>query len=143
MDNNFILISSHIKFYSDTMDLYIDRQKRVWIVDFNPFGQPSSALLFEWAELLLLTSNSKDKDKVGNLNGAVEVSIDLKDQPQTIEIDFEFRIINHQRETFSSTSGTYRGPIDVTLAPDFYKFKEICKMQAREDITESNDTHVL
>ena len=125
------------------MDLYIDLKKRVWIVDFNPFGEPSSALLFEWAELLLLTSNIKEEDKMRSSNGAVEVQIDLKDQPQTIEIDFEFRIINHQRETFSSTSGTYRGPIDVTLAPDFYKFKEICKIQAREDITESKDIHLL
>ena len=123
------------------MDLYIDRKKRVWIVDFNPFGQPSSALLFEWAELLLLTTNSKDK--VGDSNGAVEVLNDQKDQPQTIEIDFEFRIINHQRETFSSTSGTYRGPIDVTLAPDFYKFMDICKNQEKEDIAESRDNHVL
>ena len=123
------------------MDLYIDRKKRVWIVDFNPFGQPSSALLFEWAELLLLTTNSKDK--VGDSNGAVEVLNDQKDQPQTIEIDFEFRIINHQRETFASTSGTYRGPIDVTLAPDFYKFMDICKNQEKEDIAESRDNHVL
>ena len=123
------------------MDLYIDRKKRVWIVDFNPCGQPSSALLFEWAELLLLATNSKDK--VGDSNGAVEVLNDQKDQPQTIEIDFEFRIINHQRETFSSTSGTYRGPIDVTLAPDFYKFMDICKNQEKEDIAESRDNHVL
>ena len=125
------------------MDLYIDLKKRVWIVDFSPFGEPSSALLFEWAELLLLTSNIKEEDNMRSSNGAVEVQIDLKDQQQTIEIDFEFRIINHQRETFSSTSGTYRGPIDVTLAPDFYKFKEICKIQAREDITESKDIHLL
>lgn len=123
------------------MDLYIDRKKRVWIVDFNPFGQPSSALLFEWAELLLPATNSEDK--VGDSNGAVEVLNDQKDRPQTIEIDFEFRIINHQRETFSSTSGTYRGPIDVTLAPDFYKFIDICKSQEKEDAAESQDNHVL
>jgi len=38
------------------MDVYIDKKDRVWIVDFNPFGLPTIALLFEWEELLLISS---------------------------------------------------------------------------------------
>lgn len=123
------------------MDVYIDRKKRVWIVDFNPFGEPSSALLFEWAELLLLSPANTDLIDAGSC--AEEILTEPKDHPHNTEIDFEFRIINHQRETFSSTSGTYRGPIDVTLAPDFYKFMEICKNQDKEEAAESRDVHVL
>ena len=123
------------------MDVYIDRKKRVWIVDFNPFGEPSSALLFEWAELLLLSPTNTDLRDARSC--AEEIRTEPKDRPYNTEIDFEFRIINNQRETSSSTSGTYRGPIDVTLAPDFYKFMEICKNQDRDEAAESRDVHVL
>ena len=123
------------------MDLYIDRKKRVWIVDFNPFGEPSSALLFEWAELLLLIPNGTDQTEEGHV--VEDVLTGPIDPLNNTEIDFEFRIINHQRETFSSSSGTYRGPIDVTLAPDFYKFMEICKNQDKEEVSENQDVHIL
>ena len=126
------------------MDVFIDRKKRVWIVDFNPFGDPSSSLLFEWTELQSLcteiavpqnyssseTGNNLDLISIGNRRD--------KDLIEGTEKDFEFRIINHQRETFCSPSGASRGPIDVTLAPDFHKFMEICKNQDREYKIEEN-----
>ena len=34
------------------MDVFIDRRKRVWIVDFNPFGATTDSLLFDWSELI-------------------------------------------------------------------------------------------
>lgn len=33
------------------MDVYIDKKDRVWVIDVNCFGLPSSSLLFEWGEL--------------------------------------------------------------------------------------------
>jgi D123 len=135
------LINESLLIPADTVDVYIDRKKRVWIVDFNPFGEPSTALLFEWAELLLLSPTKTDLTDAGSCNQ--EILTEPKDRPHNTEIDFEFRIINHQRETFSSTSGTYRGPIDVTLAPDFHKFMEICKNQDKEEAAECRDVHVL
>lgn len=120
-------------------------------MDFNPFGDPSSGLLFEWKELEKLCNDivelknmDKDNDN-NNVNDNVDSSTDginninksienNNDSPiQETEIDFEFRIINHQRETFSSTAGSSRGPIDVTLAPDFHKFMEICKKQNKDE----------
>jgi D123 len=115
------------------MDVFIDKKKKVWIVDFNPFGDPSSALLFEWHELLaLLPNNIKDEKELDIINrknnesSSLEV-VDIKC------IDFEFRIIRNQSETFSNALGSSRGPIDVTLAPDFHKFMEICKNQDKEE----------
>jgi len=39
---------------SYTLDIYIDKKKRVWLVDFNLFGPPTDSLLFSWGELLQL-----------------------------------------------------------------------------------------
>eukprot|EP01040_Poterioochromonas_malhamensis_P003764 gene3764-4022_t len=36
------------------IDIYIDKKERIWIIDVNPFGEPTSALLFEWHELLAI-----------------------------------------------------------------------------------------
>ena len=36
----------------DVLDVYLDKKNRIWIIDFNVFGEPTSALLFEWTELL-------------------------------------------------------------------------------------------
>ncbi len=38
----------------DVIDIYIDKKERIWIIDVNPFGEPTSALLFEWHELLTI-----------------------------------------------------------------------------------------
>lgn len=114
------------------MDVFIDKKKRVWIVDFNPFGDPSSALLFEWHELLSLLPNiPKEKIELEAVNSNIdELSSDSKC------VEFEFRIIRRQSETFPSALGSSRGPIDVTLAPDFHKFMEICKSQDKEEKNE-------
>ncbi len=49
---------SFIKLFSfvplDVIDIYIDKKERIWIIDVNPFGEPTSALLFEWHELLAI-----------------------------------------------------------------------------------------
>jgi len=38
-------------FSSYVMDVYVDKDKRVWIVDIGPFGPPTDPLLFGWEEL--------------------------------------------------------------------------------------------
>jgi hypothetical protein len=110
------------KFYLElySIDIFIDRKQRIWIIDFNPFGDPSSGLLFEWHELKTL----------------YQTIIPINES--NYETDFEFRIILNKNETFVSALGSSRGPIDVTLAPDFHKFMEICKNQDKEEKNEEN-----
>ncbi|CAM9384583.1 unnamed protein product [Phaeothamnion confervicola] len=40
------------------MDVYVDRQKRVWILDFNVFASVTDSLLFSWDELTADDSGS-------------------------------------------------------------------------------------
>ena len=130
------------------MDVFVDRKKRVWIVDFNPFGDPSSSLLFEWSELQSLCSNLKTLEHNENsqfIDNKIKSEVEISNINPIIEteseIDFEFRIINNQRETFPNPSGASRGPIDVTFAPDFHKFMEICKHQDKDHHLEKDELH--
>ena len=100
-------IDTNFPLQSYCIDVYIDKKKRVWIVDFNPFGNPTDALLFEWHELVLLSNDSNN--------------------------ELEMRIIQHRNDCHASSKGANRGPIDVTLAPDFYQFMKIAKEQKLND----------
>ena len=100
-------IDANFPLQSYCIDVYIDKKKRVWIVDFNPFGNPTDALLFEWHELMHLSNDSTS--------------------------ELEMRTIQHRNECHASSKGTNRGPIDVTLAPDFYQFMKIAKEQKLND----------
>lgn len=66
----------------DTIDTYIDRKKRIWVVDVNPFGEPSCPLLFEWAELAALPDLEfrfvkSDEEKLSSTKGASRGPIDV------------------------------------------------------------------
>ena len=100
-------INEKFSLQSYCIDVYIDKKKRVWIVDFNPFGNPTDALLFEWHELIQMSTND--------------------------DHDLEMRIIENRSDCHTSSKGANRGPIDVTMAPDFHQFMKIAKEQAKND----------
>lgn len=128
-----------------SVDVYVDKRRRVWIVDFNPFGDPSTSLLFDWEELLAVYNSTVLTLGSSTAAAAVATATDVADDGTTTAAatsapsqplahpDFEFRIIERQADALPSPAGASRGPIDVTLAPDFHKFMEICKQQQRED----------
>ena len=104
------------------MDVYIDRQDRVWIVDFNIWGDRTDALLFEWDEL-----NEWPGDK-----------------------ETEFRMIETAKEILPQALHNYRAPVDtVYLAgltggnPDkFQAFMDLCQQpsaMAGQDDSSSDD----
>ncbi|RYG97880.1 hypothetical protein EON65_52210 [archaeon] len=89
------------------MDVYIDQKQRIWVLDFNPFGEPTCSLLFDWAELLQHAESAPQSSLV--------------------------RVVESQAEVLQSTAGRHRGPVDVHLAEDFSRFLEVCKQQRKEE----------
>jgi hypothetical protein len=104
-----------------TMDIYVDKRDRVWLVDFNPFGEPTCSLLFEWEELCTISDEL--------------IRAEVSCEPQLCE----FRIVENSASTLQSTKGSTRGPIDVHAATDFHKFMELCKAQRSPDDNSSGD----
>lgn len=92
---------------SYVVDVYIDRQDRVWIVDFNVWGERTDSLLFSWNEL-----NSWESDKAS-----------------------EIRVVETEKEVRPHPLNNYRAPVDtVQIAqitggnPDgFKKLMDLCQ----------------
>jgi hypothetical protein len=105
---DFYLSNVHSKFICDcyALDVYLTANHTVKIVDFNVFGFPTDSLLFEWDQL--------------------NTRVVIIEEP-------DVRIIKSESEVLIDTRGVGRGPIDVSLAPDFHRFMEICKAQAVEE----------
>lgn len=103
-----------------TVDVYIRNTNNVIIIDFNPVGEPTSALLFEWS----------DFESYFHLTPA------LTHLPTS---NIEFAVVERANEVMISTKGSSRAPVDVTQAPDFYRFMDICKQQQNDAQSEYSD----
>ena len=104
------------KFREDkfVMDVYVDRNSRVWLVDFNMYSEVTEAGLFSWAEILALEERSKE----GSLASP------------------EVRIVMDEKEVKGDPLASYRAPIDaVDLASghEFEKFMNLCEKQSQRD----------
>lgn len=104
------IVRDRFDLVSYTVDVYVDRKSRVWIVDFNPFGNPTSALLFTWEELF-----------------------ERRNAGTTLEDMDLLRIVESQAQCVSMGREMDRAPIDVSMAPDFYRFMEIARKQNEEE----------
>ncbi len=66
----------------DTLDLYIDRKGRIWIIDLNPFGAPTCPLLFEWNDFHVIQDAEfrfvkSDEEKLSSTKGVNRGPIDV------------------------------------------------------------------
>ena len=110
---------------ADVMDIYIDKSKRVWIIDFNIFGHPTNSLLFTWEELTQSISKSENIDSDVNISSIL-------------------RVVESSVDTLSSDTGMSRGPVETTELAfrDFSEFMKVCKAQnKRHDDDSSIDSN--
>jgi hypothetical protein len=98
-------------------DVYVDQKDRVWILDFNCWSHTTDPLLFEWRELVSMTSLTVDQD-------------DTEEEPP------QMRIVETEQQVRHDPLSSYRAPIDtVDLAKmtqgDSKQFEEFMKMCQR------------
>jgi hypothetical protein len=110
----------HKQFLSNSyaVDVFVTTSQNVKIVDFNPFGLPTDPLMFDWEYLQ---------------NAVSACLLDVTDESVEDGANPEVRIVKSDAEVMIDSRGAARGPIDVSLAPDFYQFMDICKQQAAEN----------
>ncbi|KAK7895969.1 hypothetical protein WMY93_021294 [Mugilogobius chulae] len=103
-------------------DAYRDSQGRVWLIDFNPFGEVTDSLLFTWDELL---SGEITQQQEGPA----------------------FRYTNSEVTVQPSPCLSYRIPrdfVDLSTGEDAYKLIDFLKLQKDknlERITQNNTTN--
>lgn len=90
-------------------DVYIDKKKRIWLLDFNVWGSRTDPLLFSWSELMSESFNSQN--------------------------DFpEIRVVETDKQVRADPLASYRAPIDtihvasLTGGIDGVKFEEFMNL---------------
>ncbi|KAH0616438.1 hypothetical protein JD844_027531 [Phrynosoma platyrhinos] len=105
------------KFFDEdfVFDVYRDSMGRVWLIDFNPFGEVTDSLLFTWEEL---RSGNSLRDEQGE--GAA------------MEVDYpSFRCTNSNLTVQPSPYLSYRLPkdfVDLSTGEDVHKLIDLLKL---------------
>jgi hypothetical protein len=104
-------------------DVYVDKQERVWLLDFNVWGRQTDTLLFEWSELLEMV-----------------IPTDAVHQP-------DIRVVETDRQVRQDPMSSYRAPIDtvhvasmnMTGDGDASKFEEFMTLCEKPTVLEQED----
>ncbi|XP_018890216.1 translation initiation factor eIF2 assembly protein isoform X2 [Gorilla gorilla gorilla] len=100
-------------------DIYRDSRGKVWLIDFNPFGEVTDSLLFTWEELV----------SENNLNGDFsEVDAQEQDSPA-------FRCTNSEVTVQPSPYLSYRLPkdfVDLSTGEDAHKLIDFLKLKRNQ-----------
>lgn len=110
-----------------SFDVYIDKQERVWLLDFNVWGSQTDSLLFSWEELLVMATSSPVETNE-------DVSLLTNERP-------EIRIVETPNEIHHDPLASYRAPIDTvdlatmtsSDASQFQDFMAMCKKPSAQE----------
>ncbi len=110
-------------------DIYMDKNERIWLIDFNLWSLRTDALLFTWEELIA-TAN----DPLCGQN-QTEAKIHDSDITSIENVMPEMRVVMNENEVHYDPLASYRAPIDtVDLASDEVganSFKDFMAMCAK------------
>jgi hypothetical protein len=101
------------------VDFYVDKQERVWIVDFNPWSSRTDSLLFSWDELNALP----------------------------LDQEAEIRVVETAKEVLPQSLNNFRAPVDTVhlaaltgASPDkFQAFMDMCQRPGGTDDDSDED----
>jgi len=95
------------------VDVYVDRQGRVWVMDLAPWGPPTDALLFEWGE------EEEEGGREGGREGGGGVSLVLEGgleggREERGEEGAVFRVVDGERvRVLPDPWSGYRVPLEM------------------------------
>jgi len=115
-------ITENFRLENYIFDVYIDKQERVWLIDFNVWGRQTDGLLFEWDELdqlaglPIVESGVSPPEMLGDLDNAHPV----------------IRVVETENAIRHDPLASYRAPTDaVDLATvggaEFEEFMKLCE----------------
>jgi D123 len=128
--NNTTTNENDVESFSNyVLDVYVDRYERVWIMDFNVWGDRTDSILFDWNELLARESTTTQEAVA--VAGTSVVEANGSEKADHIEI----RVVETDRHVLPDPLNNYRAPVDtVHLAaltggsPDkFQAFMDMCE----------------
>jgi hypothetical protein len=115
-------------------DVYVDKNERVWLIDFNLWSTRTDALLFTWDDLMQLQSDEYIEDLEQNTE-----EVNTSDIIEMANTKPEIRVVMSEREVHYDPLANYRAPIDtVDLASEngskaFQEFMAMCSKPSEID----------
>uniref|UniRef100_A0A8C0QP26 Translation initiation factor eIF2 assembly protein n=1 Tax=Chelonoidis abingdonii TaxID=106734 RepID=A0A8C0QP26_CHEAB len=110
-------------------DVYRDSMSKIWLIDFNPFGEVTDSLLFTWEEL---TSGKNLKGDHG--------------EGEAMEQDYPaFRCTNSRLTVQPSPYLSYRLPkdfVDLSTGEDVHKLVDFLKLVSKPSVYSSRESHI-
>ena len=99
-------------------DCYIDKNRRVWLLDFNIWGAQTDSLMYSWDELNLMCK----QDEIDNEGDVIDMLPDI-------------RLVDCPKKVHQDPLASYRAPLDtVNLAgSSFQEFMNMCKRSSDND----------
>ena len=120
-------------------DVYVDKDERVWLIDFNLWNERTDALMFTWEELVAFA----DENKVDETNDKSEIELNGQEVINIDNVGPEMRVVMNGFEVHYDPLASYRAPIDaVDLASDqagsqtFKDFMNMCSKPSELDVDE-------
>lgn len=131
------------------VDVYVEEaKKRVWLMDFNPFGPVTDGMLFSWAEIYTAPTPTTTTTTQQRPRPAIQVENEIKPTREEgsgtattvvdVDVDVDFRIVESEAEVRVSTANSSRFPVDVTrgmfdaaTATDINKLVEMMQSQGK------------
>mmetsp|Transcript_22238 Transcript_22238/g.26406 ORF Transcript_22238/g.26406 Transcript_22238/m.26406 type:complete len:492 (+) Transcript_22238:76-1551(+) len=137
-------------------DVYVDKDHRAWLIDFNVWSIRTDSLLFTWDELVALSvipPLASKHDGHGKEGGSGDHGSNNSSSSMTekfgsiVETDLEnvkpeMRVVTTENEVHYDPLSSYRGPIDaVDLASEegggslrsFQEFMKMCEKPSKRD----------
>lgn len=115
-------------------DVYVDKNERVWLIDFNLWSTRTDALLFTWGDLMQLQSDACIEDLEQNTE-----ELNTSDIIEMTNTKPEIRVVMSEKEVHYDPLANYRAPIDtVDLASEngskaFQEFMAMCTKPSEID----------
>jgi len=122
--------------------VYVEEaKKRVWLMDFNPFGPVTDGMLFSWAEIY--TAPTPTTTTTTTTQQRPRPAIETENESKAtkvidVDVDVDFRIVESEAEVRVSTANSSRFPVDVTrgmfdaaTATDINKLVEMMQSQGK------------
>lgn len=129
------------------VDVYVEEaKKRVWLMDFNPFGPVTDGMLFSWAEIYTAPTPTATTTTQQRPRPAMEAENESKTTKEegsktattVVDVDVDIRIVESEAEVRVSTANSSRFPVDVArgmfdaaTATDINKLVEMMQSQGK------------
>jgi hypothetical protein len=126
----------------DTFDVFVSKQGRVWLVDFNPWEEITESLLFDWEELHEL-ENEKKEDRTEEEEGEKDRK-EVGEEGKEGKEDYEdekvypiFRIVESQGAIRPTLAMTNRLPSDLVDLSNSSAIEDLCRNFGQYNIPSS------